>query len=132
MATVKWNQIGALNKQLILDLRDGKARSSDYPLDKEPPDGWLHSGFDYDIKDYGLYGYTQKKKLSAEWGGVKYYAFKASGIDMKIRIVHIYKKGEGSSKSDHRFYRLVHTEGRPGAYTNDYQSCEEIIDIGAS
>ncbi|WP_172204570.1 hypothetical protein [Niveibacterium sp. COAC-50] len=132
MPTVKWNQIGSMNQQLVLDLRDGKARSSDYPLDKVPPAGWFHSGFDYDVKGFGLYAYQNKRRLPNGWWGAKYYCFNANGIDMKKRIVHIYKLGEGGVKSDHHFYRLIHTSGNPGAYDNNYSTCEEIVDIDAT
>jgi hypothetical protein len=132
MATVKWNIIGSLNQQLVLDLRAGKGLSSGYPVDQEPPAGWLHGPFEYDIKGYGLYGYVNKKRLETGSYATKYYCFGRDGIDMKKRIVHVYSLDGANRKTNHHFYRLIHTNGNPGARDNSYQSCEHIIEIDES
>jgi hypothetical protein len=126
MANTKWNQIGAYNKQLVLDLRNAKTMSSGFPLSD-----FLHGPYWYDIKGYGLYGNDQKRRLESGWSGTKYYCFKSDGnIDMRNRIVHIYKENNGV-KSEQIFFRLTHSP-QGGRDDNQYQSCETITDIGIS
>lgn len=130
MSTVQWSQIGTLNKQLVLDLIANNVRSSGYLIDD--PKGWLHGSFEYDIREYALKSYTDKKQLPLGWYGTKYYCYNTGGIDMKKRIVVIFEK-DGSAlrkASTAKYFRLIHTEGKPGVYTNDYQSIDEITDIG--
>lgn len=132
MSTVKWSEIGTLNKQLILDLKAKRTSSGGYPIDQAPPAGWLHGGFEYDIRNYGVYNYQTKVKLPKDWYGVKYYCFNNAGIDMKKRIVMIFEKtgtNERNTDTAH-YFRLIHTGGKPGAYNNDYASIDEIIEIG--
>jgi len=132
MSTVKWSQIGTLNKQLVLDLVANNVRSSGYLIDDT--NGWLHGSFEYDIRAYPLKSYSDKKKLPLGWYGTKYYCYNQQGIDMKKRIVMIFEKDDtGVRKSSTaKYFRMTHTEGKPGAYTNDYQAIDEITDIGVS
>lgn len=118
------NQIGKYNKQLILDLKAGRMSSSGYPISD-----WQHeSSYNYDLS-YGVMACgNSSKRLQGTLIGKKYYCATSDfEWDMAKRIVHIYDPKNSSTA--HKFYRLIHTKGKPGCYLNTYSTCELVTGI---
>jgi hypothetical protein len=126
--TVKLNEVGSINKDLILALKKRAAgdhestHAAGFPISE-----YLHEAlFNYDLS-YGVHGITTKKALPIELVGTKYYCYTKNGRDMAKRIVHIHNPKD--AKAPQKFYRLIHTAGTPGLRDNSYSKCEEITDI---
>jgi hypothetical protein len=121
---VKIDEIGKHNKQLVLDLKDGKDKSNGYPITD-----WCHEkSYNYDLSFGVMACGNSSKQLKGTFVGVKYYCADAEmNWDMAKRIVHVYdtKNKAGTQK----FYRLIHTKGKPGAYLNTYSACDEITGV---
>ncbi len=121
-ATVKLNEIGSINRDLVLALKNGEKDAAGYPVSE-----YLHEAlFNYDLS-YGVHGITNKKALQGGYIGTKYYCYNKMGRDMAKRIVHIHNPRDRNAPQ--KFYRLTHTAGAPGLRDNSYGSCEEIVDI---
>lgn len=120
--TVKLNEVGSINKDLILALKNGETHAAGYPVSE-----YLHEAlFNYDLS-YGVHGIATKKALPTGFVGTKYYCYTKQGRDMAKRIVHIHNPKD--PKAPQKFYRLIHTAGAPGLRDNSYSTCEEIVDI---
>ncbi|MGI8771265.1 MAG: hypothetical protein ACR2JE_07500 [Acidobacteriaceae bacterium] len=121
-ATIKLNEIGLINKDLVLALNNGEKEAAGYPISE-----YLHEAlFNYDLS-YGVHGITTKKALQDGYVGTKYYCYKKMDRDMAKRIVHIHKPKD--PKAPQKFYRLTHTAGAPGLRDNSYGNCEEIVGV---
>ena len=119
---VKFDQIGAINMELVLALKNGVDHAAGYPVSD-----YLHDkAYNYDLS-YGLNGIASKRQLAGTYVGVKYYCYDRNGIDMKKRIVHIHDRLNAGSPQT--FYRLIHTGASPGLRDNSYSSCDLITDI---
>ena len=67
------------------------------------------------------------ERLTGTKVGAKYYCITSEKEkDMKKRIVHVYDHKDPTNRKKMQFYRLTHTNGKPGMYDNQYQSAEEI------
>jgi hypothetical protein len=119
---VKFSQIGEVNKELVLALKNGESHAWGYPVSD-----YLHDkAYNYDLS-FGLYGINNKKTLSGTYVGTKYYCFTKDGIDMKKRIVHIHDRLNPTAAQT--FYRLIHTAAEPDLRDNSYCQCDLITDI---
>ena len=124
MGKVSINQIGAINKQLVLDLRQGHPYSSGYLINSPPPQGFKHAnGYSYDLS-YGV-NHTGNKLMDKRVGE-KYYCFKNAGIDMAKRIVRII---DHDNPDGQKFYRLIHTSAAPSLSDNSYGQVDEITGV---
>lgn len=119
MATIKIDQIGKYNKQLVLDLLAGNSTSSGHPIEE-----WRHDqSYNYDLS-FGIAGVHAKRMLPGTKVGIKYYcATRDFEWDMKRRIVHIYDRNDKNVPAE--FYLLTHTDGP--VRDNSYSKCETII-----
>jgi hypothetical protein len=119
---VKFDQIGSINMELVLALKNGKDHAAGYPVSD-----YLHDkSYNYDLS-YGLHAIWNKRLLPGTYVGTKYYCFTKFGIDMAKRIVHIHDlQNAGAAQT---FYRLIHTSASPGLRDNSYSKCDLITDI---
>jgi hypothetical protein len=119
---IDFNQIGSINMDLVLALKNGETHAAGFPVSD-----YLHDkAYNYDLS-YGLHGIANKRALSGTYVGVKYYCYNAQGINMKKRLVHIYDPKNADNPQT--FYILVHTAGQPGLRDNSYSNCDLVTNI---
>lgn len=116
---IKVNEIGLINRQLVLDLARGNSSTSRFPIQEFRHD----QNYNYDLSYEPLH-----KALKGSWVGEKYYCYKSmQEIDMQKRIVQVYDAKD--RRRTQKSYRLIHKAGNPGAYDNTYDRIDEITGI---